>query len=94
MRGTDGTLTSGTEQEVVDLEPYAWFDADLHLRQIALAGPDVLYVAVTGDSGGIVRVTGLNTSGVPSVEALQVHLTYLTFHAPDATRLTASRRAG
>ena len=87
MRGTDGTLTSGTEQEVVDLEPYAWFD-DLHLRQIALAGPDVLYVAVTGDSGGIVRVTGLNTSGVPSVEALQVHL---ISHLPCARRHQANR---
>ena len=91
MRNTDGTLTSGTEQEVVDLEPYAWFD-DLHLRQIALAGPDVLYVAVTGDSGGIVRVTGLNTSGGlnTSVEALQVHL---ISHLPCA-KLIASRRAG
>ena len=87
MRNTDGTLTSGTEQEVVDLEPYAWFD-DLHLRQIALAGPDVLYVAVTGDSGGIVRVTGLNTSGVPSVEALQVHL---ISHLPCARRHQANR---
>ena len=64
----------------------ASFGADL--RQIALAGPDVLYVAVTGVSGGIVRVTGLNTSGVPSVEALQVHL---TFHLPCARRHKADR---
>ena len=87
MRDTDGTLTSGTEQEVVDLEPYDWFD-DLDLRQIALAGPDVLYVAVNGVSGGIVRVTGLNTGGVPSVEALQVHL---ISHLPCARRHQANR---
>ena len=47
VRDADGTLTSGTEHEVVDM---ASFGADL--RQIALAGPDVLYVAVNGVSGG------------------------------------------
>ena len=83
MRDTDGTLTSGTEQEVVDM---ASFGADL--RQIALAGPDVLYVAVNDESGSIVRVSGLNTSGVPTVEALQVHL---TSHLPCARRHQANR---